>query len=164
MCVTLQPNWATASTRTFVQMPECRTVRYRNKGTPVRCWNATVPDRDAGCRYTDASGIGLDADAQPMPWIWDWLQTTYTVHWIALSASQRILGPLPDGNYVRSWSHFRKSVCYQVQACGHRFSLEFSRLSRLISAISSCLMETAVTHPGYSVHHNRLSTNQIVIS
>ncbi len=44
---TLQPNWATFSTRTFVQFcqrPECRTVRYRNKGTPVRYRIATVPD------------------------------------------------------------------------------------------------------------------------
>ncbi len=44
----LQPNWATFSTRTF--FVKCRTVRYRNKGTPVRYRNATVPDWDAGCR------------------------------------------------------------------------------------------------------------------
>ncbi len=39
-------------------------VRYRNKGIPVRYRNATVPDWDAGCRNTDASGIGLEDDAQ----------------------------------------------------------------------------------------------------
>ncbi len=67
MWATLQPNWATFSARTFVQfcqMPECRTVWYRNKGTPVRYRNVAVPDWDAGCRNTDAGGIGLDADAQ----------------------------------------------------------------------------------------------------
>jgi hypothetical protein len=62
---TIVANWATFSTRTFeqfCQMPECRTVRYRNKCIPVRyrkCIpvryrNATVPDWDAGCRNTDA--------------------------------------------------------------------------------------------------------------
>ncbi len=44
-------------------MPECRTVRYRNNGNPVRYRNAMVPDWDAGCRNTDAGGIGL----MPMP-------------------------------------------------------------------------------------------------
>jgi hypothetical protein len=55
-----KPKWATFRTRTFVQfcqMPECRTVRYRNKGSPVwyrnkgspvRYQNARVPDWDAG--------------------------------------------------------------------------------------------------------------------
>ncbi len=59
--------WATFSTHTFVQfclMPKCRSVRYRNKGTPVRYRNAAVPDWDAGCRNTDAGGIGTDSDAQ----------------------------------------------------------------------------------------------------
>ncbi len=67
MWSTLQPNWATFSNRTFVQlckMPECRTVWYRNKGTPVRYRKATVPDWDAGCQNTEASGISLHADAQ----------------------------------------------------------------------------------------------------
>ncbi len=67
MWATLQHNWATFRTRTFVQfcqMPECRTVRYRNKGTPIQYRNATVPDWDAGCQNTVAGGIGLDADAQ----------------------------------------------------------------------------------------------------
>jgi hypothetical protein len=41
-----------------------RPVRYRNKGTPARYRYATVPDRDSGCRNTDAGGIGFDADAQ----------------------------------------------------------------------------------------------------
>jgi hypothetical protein len=64
------PYWDTFSTWTFVQFcqtPECQTVLlllHRNKGTPVRYRNATVPDWDAGCRNTDAGGIGLDADAQ----------------------------------------------------------------------------------------------------
>ncbi len=43
---------------------KCRTVRYRNKGTPVPYRNATVPDWDAGFRNTDAGGIGFDVDAQ----------------------------------------------------------------------------------------------------
>ncbi len=68
MWATLQPNWATFSTHSFVQfcwiIPERRTVLYRNKCTPVRYRNALVPDWDAGCRNTDAGGIGLDADAQ----------------------------------------------------------------------------------------------------
>ncbi len=64
---TLQPNGATFCTRTFVkfyQMPECRTIRYRNKCTPVRYRKATVPDWNAGCRNTDTGGIGFDTDAQ----------------------------------------------------------------------------------------------------
>ncbi len=36
-------------------------IRYWNNGSPVRYQNATVPDRDAGCRNTDASSICLDA-------------------------------------------------------------------------------------------------------
>ncbi len=67
MRATLQPNWATYSACTFVQfcqIPECRIVRYRNKGTPVQYRNATVPEWDAECRNADAGGIGLDADAQ----------------------------------------------------------------------------------------------------
>jgi hypothetical protein len=72
MWATLQPNWPTFCTCTFLQfcqLPECRTVRYWNKGTPVRYRNATVPDWDAGCRNTDVDGIGLDADAQ----LWSYL-------------------------------------------------------------------------------------------
>jgi hypothetical protein len=48
---------ATFSTCTlvqFCQIPECRTVRFRNKWTRVRYRNATVPDWDAGCWNTDA--------------------------------------------------------------------------------------------------------------
>jgi hypothetical protein len=56
MWATLHPNWATYSTgRTFVQflvLPECRTVRHRNKGTQVRYQNAMVPDWEAGCGNT----------------------------------------------------------------------------------------------------------------
>ncbi len=62
---TLQPNWATFSTRIFVQfcqMQECRTVQYRTKSTLVRYQNATVPDWIVGCRNTDAGGIGLNDD------------------------------------------------------------------------------------------------------
>ncbi len=57
----------TVGTHTFVQifkMPECRTVQYWNKGTPVPYRNATVPDLDAGCQNTDARSIGLNANAQ----------------------------------------------------------------------------------------------------
>ncbi len=59
-------NWATFHTRTFVQfcqMPECRTIRYRNKGTPVRYRYATLPDGklDAGIPMPAASAL------MPMP-------------------------------------------------------------------------------------------------
>jgi hypothetical protein len=60
-----QPNWATYSTfLQFIEMPECRTARYRNKGIPVRYRNAAVPDWDARCQNIEAGGINLDANAQ----------------------------------------------------------------------------------------------------